>query len=177
MTGKSSRAIPSVRNDAVLRATGKNWQQWFVLLDKAGAKERTHAEIVHILHPSRIKNGWWAQTVTVEYERARGKRARNQTASGFNVSVHRTAPMPLSRLYAEWIALVQKDPALRKMEMTTVRPRKTVRYKFGEERVVASFAENTARKSSRIGIGHEKLADAGSVERYRAFWKKKLAML
>lgn len=74
-----------ISNEAVLKATGKNWQQWFAILDKAGAKKLKHIDIARFLQANYLgknnKNvnvvtsgGWWSQMVTVEYERARKMR-------------------------------------------------------------------------------------------------------
>ena len=50
-TTKSQK--PRMSDDAVQAKTGKNWSQWFAILDKAGAKEMSHQEIVKLLN-SRV---------------------------------------------------------------------------------------------------------------------------
>ena len=45
--------------------------------------------------------GWWAQTVTVGYERIKGLRAVGQRRDGtFEANKSRTFAVPLARLYA-----------------------------------------------------------------------------
>ncbi len=64
---------------AVRRATGKSRDQWFGLLDAWDGVAKTHAGIARYLHEAHGIDGWWAQGVTVGYERARGMRVRHQT--------------------------------------------------------------------------------------------------
>ena len=81
-----------VSAEAVREATGRGWDEWFQLLDAAGAADLPHGEIVAVLrrgHPA--VSGWWQQSITVEYERARGKRVVGQTAgAGFQLGVQRS---------------------------------------------------------------------------------------
>jgi hypothetical protein len=85
-----------ISDDAVKRATGKNWEQWFTLLDKAGAKKMKHIEIARMIEkkgwlagrsssktPRKTSSrnlgkinvatseGWWSQMITVQYEYSR----------------------------------------------------------------------------------------------------------
>ncbi|MBA3235366.1 MAG: hypothetical protein H0T59_05155, partial [Chloroflexi bacterium] len=74
-------------DDAILRATGRGSGDWFGLLDGWGAQERRHPEIARWLMNEHGVDGWWAQNLTVSYERARGLRARHQMTSGFAIAV------------------------------------------------------------------------------------------
>jgi GNAT superfamily N-acetyltransferase len=61
----------------VRRPTGKTWEAWIALLDKEGAGQMSHKEIAALLlDKGYIEKGseWWAQTVTVGYEYAKGRR-------------------------------------------------------------------------------------------------------
>ncbi len=74
-----------VSDDVVKKATGKTWDEWFMLLNKAGVKQMDHSEIAHFLSTRYISNGWWAQMVTVEYERMLAKR-KSGRASKVSIS-------------------------------------------------------------------------------------------
>ena len=39
---------PHMSDEAVKAKTGKKWDQWFPILDKAGAKEMSHQDIVKL---------------------------------------------------------------------------------------------------------------------------------
>lgn len=86
---------------AVKKATGRSWQEWFLLLDMEGAKDKPHKEIARLLQDKGyVTSGWWAQMVTVEYERARGLRVLGQTAAaGYEVGARRTFPVSLERAW------------------------------------------------------------------------------
>src|SRR5438132_12790308 len=93
---------PAVSDDAVRKATGKSWQEWFRLLDKHGAKKLAHRDIAKLVNAKYLDSSWWSQMVTVMYERARGLREVHQTADGFVAHVNKTFNVSLDKLYAAW---------------------------------------------------------------------------
>src|SRR5699024_12560503 len=69
----------NISNEAVKYATGKEWDEWFSLLDEKDAEKLSHKEIADLLLCGGYiekGNGWWAQSVTVAYEYAKGRRDR-----------------------------------------------------------------------------------------------------
>lgn len=69
---------------AVKTKTGKDWRQWFSILDKAGARKMSHKEIAEYLYRRRgVPDCWWSQMVTVTYEQSRGLREKHQRADGY----------------------------------------------------------------------------------------------
>lgn len=86
----------SPSDERVHAATGRRWAEWFALLDERGATELDHKSIVAIVREAGCANGWWQQTVTVGYEKARGLRSVvGETAdAGFQVGVRRTVDVP-----------------------------------------------------------------------------------
>lgn len=90
--GTGAPAGSRVSAEAVREATGRGWDEWFAVLDAAGAADLPHGEIVAVIRRGHSAvSGWWQQSITVEYERARGKRAVGQTAdAGFQVGVQRS---------------------------------------------------------------------------------------
>src|SRR5688500_7375884 len=65
-------------SEALRRRTGRGWEEWLPLLDAWGAVERSHPQIATYLRDELGIDGWWAQGITVGYERARGMRAVGQ---------------------------------------------------------------------------------------------------
>src|SRR5688500_9518745 len=86
-------------DEAVRRKTGKGWDEWFALIDAWGGAERSHTEIASWLMSEHNVDGWWAQSVTVGYERARGKRAMGQLVDGFSANASKTVNVGVERLY------------------------------------------------------------------------------
>jgi hypothetical protein len=173
-------AEPGVSDDAVQRATGKGWDEWFALLDAWGGTEHTHTEIARHLVEVHGVDGWWAQSVTVGYERARGMRAKYQHADGFSASASKTVPVPVERLFAAFVDDAARDSWL---EPGTLRPRtaqppRSARFDVpaNDTRLEVYFTAKGDAKAS-VQIQHSKLPLEEDVELWRAFWKERLKRL
>ncbi|MCJ2531305.1 MAG: SRPBCC domain-containing protein [Candidatus Thermoplasmatota archaeon] len=70
--------------------TERGWEEWFSLLDAWGATEKGHAPTAKHLEEAYDLSGWWAQKVTVEFERVRGLREVGQRGDEFVATVQRT---------------------------------------------------------------------------------------
>jgi len=86
-------AEPGLSEAAILKGTGRSWDEWFRILDAWDASTHNHTEIARYVNAELGVDGWWSQSVTVGYERARGMRAQNQRPEGFEVSVSKTVAM------------------------------------------------------------------------------------
>jgi hypothetical protein len=176
------RAEDLPQPDASLREkTGKGWRGWFRLLDAWDAKDRKHGEIARHLMEEHAVPGWWAQTITVGYERSRGLRAKHQTLAGsFQVSVSKTFPTGVGALYRAFTDASRRSAWLDRgmLRVRTTQRNKTARFDFREDgsRVVAWF-DPKARNKTTVTVQHEKLPDAAAVEEMRAFWKERLSRL
>ena len=71
-------APPPVSDEAVCKATGRGWDEWFAILDEAGAAGWKHPDIARWIVGEHGISSWWAQSVTVGFERARGIRAEHE---------------------------------------------------------------------------------------------------
>lgn len=173
-------AEPGMSEAAVLRATGKSWDEWFALLDAWHGTTKTHAEIARHVHDAHGISGWWAQSVTVGYERARGMRALHERPDGFSMNVSKTFPVPVECLFA---ALVEAEERERWLEgitlhLRTSQPNRSARFDVtpGDVRLAATFAARGPEKAS-VALQQERLADAEEVARWKALWKKQLSRL
>jgi hypothetical protein len=90
-------------DDKVATATGKGWEAWFSILDRWGARDPKHREMVAFLMDENDVPGWWAQSITVWYERARGMRLKHQQADGFTVYASKTIAVPLEILFDAFV--------------------------------------------------------------------------
>jgi hypothetical protein len=169
-------------SDEVLRAnTGRTWDEWFALLDAWGGAERPHAEIARWLSDEHEVGGWWAQGVTVAYEQARGLRAPGQRRGGlFEAGASKTVAVPVDRLYAAFA-----DPDLRErwlpgatLEVRTVHPGRSIRadWEDGSTRLVIAFTARGEAKS-QVALVHQRVPDAETAERLKAFWRERVAVL
>lgn len=182
-----------ISDEAVKKATGKTAKDWFTIIDKAGGTEMTHKEIARFLYDTQGVAGWWAQMVTVEYERARGKRVIGETADvGFEVGVHKTVEISKTAAWkavtsTSWMSrwlyatpkLVEKRPFNNEKvagEIRVVKPGERIRLAWkpvGWERssTVQITVQTAPSGKTRLAFHHEKLADARMRERMRAHWK------
>jgi hypothetical protein len=174
-------AEPGVSDAAVQRATGKTWDEWLALLDTWDASTRTHPEIARYLHETYAIDGWWAQSVTVGYERARGMRALHERPDGFfSVNASKTLPVPLERLFTAFVEETERARWLDgvALRLRTSQPNKSARFDVlpGETRLAVNVIAKGPQKAS-VQIQHERVPCAEEVERWRSLWKAQLARL
>lgn len=165
--------LAGVGTDAVAKATGKAWDQWLAILDKAGAVAMPHKAIAALLAGRHRVPPWWSQMVAVGYEQARGLRKPHQKADGFAASASRTVAAGLDRLYGAWA-----DPALRAVwlgrapiEVKRATDGKSMRiaWKAGGSSVDVNFYPAGAGRS-RVQVEHGKLADEKARAAQKSFW-------
>src|SRR5689334_22384135 len=102
MASRTQRSSPS--EQAVLEATGWDRKQWFRVLDAWGAVTRTHRDIAAWLMSDRGIENWWAQTLTVDYERARGLRQLGSKRDGnFSVTASVTVEVSAKRAFEAFV--------------------------------------------------------------------------
>jgi hypothetical protein len=173
-------AEPGVSDAAVLRATGKDWDTWFALLDAWGGTAHTHPEIARYVHETYGVDGWWAQNVTVGYERARGMRALHERPDGFSASASKTFPVPIERLFAAFMNDDERERWLDGIALRnrTNQPNKSARFDVlpGEGRLAVTFISKGAEKSV-AQLQQERLPAAEDVDRWKSLWKEQLAHL
>ena len=98
----STGFVPSISDEAVSKATGKNWKHWFQVLDKFDVKNNGHKAAALFLFDKCGVPGWWSQMITVEYERERGLRKVGERPDGFEISASKTIAAPVSKVFSAW---------------------------------------------------------------------------
>src|SRR5262245_59119510 len=89
----ASTTVAGLNAASVLKKTGHPVDHWFAVLDAFGAASRGHTAAARHLHDDHGVENWYAQSLTVAYERAHGLRAPNQSSAGdFQVSISRVVP-------------------------------------------------------------------------------------
>jgi uncharacterized protein YndB with AHSA1/START domain len=168
-------------DEAVEGATGRSYDDWFALLDAAGMVSRKHGEIATELTDEHGVDSWWAQTITVGYERARGLRPTGGARDGlYSVSASKTVDVPVGRLFEAFI-----DDTLRRrwlpgggLRERTSQPGKSARFDWedGTTRVNVGFTAKDEGRS-QVALAHERLADAESAEQMKGHWRERLGEL
>ena len=172
---------PWIAEAKMVEATGRGWQQWFALMDDWGATSRSHTEMARWLVEEHGVPGWWAQSVTVGYERARGLRQPGQRADGgWTVNATKTVAVPVRQLFGAFEDEAVRDrwlPGAELRRRTATAPR-NARYDWedGTTRLVVGF-EDLGPGKSRVALQHEKLPDAETSEEMKAWWRDRLGAL
>jgi Domain of unknown function (DUF4287) len=169
---------PRIADDKVEAATGRVWRDWFALLDEWGALDREHREIASWLVAEHGVRNWWAQGVTVEYEKARGLRPIGGDRDGtLNVSASKTVAVPVERL-SEAFADVERWAPGAPLRERTSQPGRSARYDWGDgsTRVLVTFTAKGDAKST-VAVSHERLPDAETADRLRDYWRERLPVL
>ena len=173
-SGGEPEAAPTLTSDeAMIRGSGRSHAEWFALLDAWDGTARRHPELARWLRETHAVPGWWAQNITVAYERARGIRRVGQMADGFQVAVTRTVGADAERTLAAFVEAAERAAWLpQPMTQRPTRAALTARFDWPDpaSRVVVAL---TRRPDGRtvVSITHEKLPDADAAERYRTAWR------
>ncbi|WP_372595171.1 hypothetical protein, partial [Actinotalea sp.] len=157
-------------------ATGRGWDEWRALIDQAGLRDAGHTAIAAWVASEHGVDGWWAQSVTVGYERIVGLRLPGQMADGtFTANIGRTfdAALDLDLDAARTLLLEAREDLF--PTMTTVlrsRPTsKSLRLAFDEGSALIT-PEVTAAGRLKITVAHEKLPSPQAVELWKAYWRE-----
>lgn len=173
--------MTGMSDDAVKAATGRDWTEWRAFLDSAGSAAKSHKQIALDLYAAGMP-GWWAQVVTVGYERMTGRRAVGQRRDGaFSARVSRTVAGDKDAALARWLAAIgdraEYDDVLAEGEPRVTSSANWRYWKVDLEdgsRVSVTIYEKGADKAN-IGIGHEKIGAAEAAARWKLWWKGVLA--
>jgi hypothetical protein len=171
---KMASATPGIGDSAVMAKTGRTWAAWVAALDRLGARDLTHRDIAKMAAQRFGLDAWWAQTVTVGYERLIGKRRIHQKADGFSATVSRTVAAAKKNLFSTWNDDRSRRALVKRMTYPSTRQAgKTLRFAWPSDnsRVVIAFYAKGPRKT-QIVVQHEKLASAAAVARWKKFWSK-----
>ncbi|HEX6813658.1 MAG TPA: hypothetical protein VF384_18710 [Planctomycetota bacterium] len=165
--------------DAVIAAkTGRSWAEWVGLLDAAGGLELNHTQIAALVHEKYGVPGWWSQSVTVGYERIRGRRAVNQVAGGkFAVSKSRTFAVPVSTLARAFAKRSRRDWIGEKPAKERKTTAKVVRWIEADGSWVDVFLLGKSSAKSTASVQHSRLPSRELVEAWRARWGERLQAL
>lgn len=168
--------IAGSSSEAVHKATGKDWAAWTKALDKEKAHTLPHKEIAILVHEKFGVGDWWAQMVTVGYERIKGLRVKNQKADGFEVSASKTVAVDaITALEAFTDSKRLQSWFGETMKLRTANAGKSARFDAPEEGgVVSLWLTPKGPAKTSLSLQHSQLPDEASVERMRAYWKAAL---
>ena len=173
-------SIAGMSDEAVRSKTGRTWKQWVQQLDAIKATRMSHREIAKHLNESNEISGWWAQMVTVAYERIRGMREVGQRCDGqFQASKSKTFAVPISRLYRTFSVKRTRGRWLPDVDLTirTSTVNKSMRMTWPDGTSVHAYFTAKGRQKSQVAIQHTGLAKKNDVANRKEFWTERFTTL
>ncbi|HVM30411.1 MAG TPA: hypothetical protein VM305_06540 [Candidatus Limnocylindrales bacterium] len=160
--------------------TGRPWEAWLSELESWGAADKAHALIARWLVEEHGVDGWWAQTLTVRYEKHIGRRVLGQRGNVFTAGTSRTIAAPAGQVFDAFVDPDQRRRWLPDLELsvrTATAPR-NARFNVGDgrERLIVGI-EAKGDDRATIHVEHERLVDAEATAQMRDFWRLRLAEL
>jgi hypothetical protein len=173
-------ALAGIKDEVIKEKTGCTWERWVYALDRRGADKLTHREIAELVHEKYKVGDWWAQTVTVGYERIKGLRAIGQRRDGsYEANKSRTYDVPVTTLFDAW-----HDASTRRrwLDGATVKVRtatspKTIRLGWEDGTIVVVGFMAKGKSKSTVALSHTKLPDKATANRLKEYWAERLDAL
>jgi hypothetical protein len=176
---KSIKEAAGVSTDAVARRTGKTWDDWFEVLDSAGAATLDQRGIIAILAQKHGIGPWWQQMIAVGYESLRAKSDKPPAVDGFQINSSCTLDAPLPRVFRLWNDAGERARWLAddRFVVRGTTADKVIRARWGKgtSHVAVSFAEKSGR--TEVSVEHHQIESRGAAEQMKAYWAKKLGLL
>ena len=163
---------PEMAEDTLREATGHGWNEWCDIIDAWPGHADGHTAIATFVREEHGVDGWWAQTVTVGYERITGLRLPHQQPDGtFSAGKSRTVtvdPELLREMLLDDDDRADLFPGLE----TKLRSRltsKVLRIGIGPGTAqIALDAQDDGQV--KITIAHDKLPTPEAVGEWKGYW-------
>ncbi|MEO8575817.1 MAG: hypothetical protein ABI556_03915 [Gemmatimonadales bacterium] len=168
------------RSDAVIKGkTGCAWEKWVKSLDHHGAESMSHTDIARMVHEKWKVDGWWAQCVTVGYERIKGLRAKGQRRDGsYEAGKSKTFNVPVADLYDAWIDARKRKRWLEAdVKVRTATAPKSMRLGWSDGSIIAVGFIAKGNDKSSVALAHTKLPDRETSDRFKKYWSDRLDAL
>ncbi len=191
------RAAQRVVSDAaVVEKTGHGLQYWFGVLDRFGMPEKGYSASARHLHREHEVPPWYAQAITLAYQRAHGLRAANQAFDGrFQVSISRVVQASVEevveaigsrRRRAVWLKPADRElAAALNGAFTGPKPQRVKRkdslnaqlpFRWGKSKVEI-YITGKPKGGASVVASHTNLEGTAEVETRRSQWRVALDSL
>ena len=195
-TAPPPAAKGSVSDEKSREKTGHGLDHWFDVLDRFGGVEKGHTASARHLYDDHGVDGWYAQGITVAYERARGVRALNQRRDGgYEVSVSKVLPVATTDAVKAFTNAARRRRWIPSSDTSLVTAlaagvsgkaskgfvvkdngHARIRYPWDGTVVEIYLTPNPAGKSTIVAVS-KKLPQASMVDERRGQWKAVLSAL
>lgn len=152
---------PDVTDASCKEATQRTLKQWFAELDQFGGLEQGRRELVNHVHEATAKNAWWATTIAVEYERAKGQKEKDGKPTGYSICSTKTIAAPLTQVFAAFAEAQQMDRWLGAKTRVDFKDGGSFANGDGDQ---GTYKRIRTDKDLRFSWDHPKLAAGSAVE-------------
>ncbi len=168
---------PEMSDEALVEATGRTHDEWADIIDARWGDDYDHPTVARELEQQFDRvNGWWAQTITVGYERITGRRLPYQRSDGlFACSKSKTVAVDADVLRKMLLSDEHRADLFpdHETELRSKPTTKALRLAIGPEGAVAIFGlDDLGRGRTKVAVQHEKLPTYDSVEEWRFYWSE-----
>ena len=171
--------LAGMSDAAIKKATGCTWERWVHAFDYVKAYTWPHRQIAEYAHEKFKVPDWWAQTVTVGYERIKGLRAIGQRHDGtYEATKSKVFAVPVARLYRAW-----SDARTRMrwlpvdLTVRTATRGKSMRITWPDRTSVELNFTGKGAAKAQVHVQHRKLPDKPAATKMKVFWAERLAAL
>jgi uncharacterized protein YndB with AHSA1/START domain len=187
---------PRLTDGVAKEKTGKTLKEWFAALDAQGGLDAGRRALVDWAYAETGKDEWWATTLVVEYEKARGQEEKDGAPRGYSICATKTIAAPLSSVFAAfgdaralsaWLGpkakvALEEGGALETADgdratFGRVRADKDLRMTWEREdlapgtAVEVVFADKGKGKTG-ITLNHTRIRERADADRVRAAWRE-----
>jgi uncharacterized protein YndB with AHSA1/START domain len=173
-------AIAGMSDAAVKAKTGCTWERWVKALDHHEAHTWSHRQITDFIYEKYKVDGWWAQMVTVGYERIKGLRDRGQRRGGaYEAAKSKTFAVAAAKVFDAFANARARSRWLPGVNLTVRKatPSKSVRITWEDDTSVEVWLTAKGAGKSIAQVQHRKLPDKQAAERMKQYWAERLDAL
>ena len=174
-----SASEPQHTDAVMIERTGRDWNAWRELIEAWPGHRDGHAAVAEWLVTKHGIDGWWAQAITVGWERISGQRATYQRGDGtFNANASATITADADTLRATLLdddGLAASFPG-RNAQLRSRPTSKNIRIGFDEGVAIIAVTPKGGGRVT-VTVQHTKLTSPDSVAHWKKFWAEWFAVL
>ncbi len=176
-------ANPQHSDEQVREKTGRGWNEWVAAIDAGPGRASGHTAIAAWLVGEGV-DPWWAQGVTVGFERITGLRLPGQMPDGtFTISRSRVIAMPPAELRGLLLDDAARGDLLPDFEVTLLSRPDVKAPRFSLRRIAESLGQLTfatdlaPANRTRLTVTHSQLLSHDEGELWKSYWSEWLDAL
>ncbi|MDP8930263.1 MAG: DUF4287 domain-containing protein [Actinomycetota bacterium] len=163
---------PEQSDEVIGDNTGRGWDQWRELIDAWPGYDQGHTAVASWLQDEHDLDGWWAQAVTVGWERITRRRLPHQMADG-TFTANRSATITTDPAALREMLLDDDDradlfPGMHP-ELRSRPTSKNVRVALTDGVAEIAIVAKDDRRAT-VTVAHAKLSSPEEVTHWKAYW-------